>query len=196
MGTQRAPALTAIAVPVGGPTPSVRSRALSGPRRLPPFGDKRDSRGRRVDTCLRARAGTRDRSRARGSLCPQAARRAVTSTLALMAGLRGKRQRRELAKALVGVLLVRDSGSLWDAGVLRLGAGVLASAGPCSHQDRGVSGRWKPARRVRCFRRRLGHGTARTARVQCRSRAGTAARFREAQPLPGRRRGRRGSGCK
>jgi len=49
--------------------------------------------------------------RRRGSFCPQAATRAVSSTLAVMAGLRGKRQRRELAKALVGVLLVRECGS-------------------------------------------------------------------------------------
>ena len=52
MGTQRAPALTAIAVPVGGPTPRVRSRALSGPRGLPPFGGMRGRDPRlRSDTC-------------------------------------------------------------------------------------------------------------------------------------------------
>jgi hypothetical protein len=51
----------------------------------------------------------------RGSSCPQVATRAVSSTLTVMAGLRGKRQRRELAKALVGVLLVRAGGSICRA---------------------------------------------------------------------------------
>ena len=50
-------------------------------------------------------------TRSRGCTCPQVATRAVSSTLTVMTGLRGKRQRRELAKALAGVLLVRGSRS-------------------------------------------------------------------------------------
>ena len=56
-------------------------------------------------------------------ICPQAATRAVSSTLAVMAGLHGKRQRRELARALVGVLLL----SVRAAVSVRSGA-VLVSA--------------------------------------------------------------------
>ena len=61
-------------------------------------------------TALVARRGS-GRTGDRRCFCPQAATRAVSSTLAVMAGLRVKRQRRELAKALVGVLLLRERGT-------------------------------------------------------------------------------------
>jgi hypothetical protein len=67
-----------------------------------------------VESPDRAALGTRRRRASRGRLCPQVATPAVSSTLTVMAGLRGKRQRRELAKALVGVLLVRGSRSAED----------------------------------------------------------------------------------
>jgi hypothetical protein len=63
------------------------------------------TRGSRLAFVLARASGPRRR----GCLCPRAATRAEASALAEMAASRRKRQRRERARAVVGVLLVRGS---------------------------------------------------------------------------------------
>ena len=134
-----------------GPRPALVA-VLRRPRgsltTLPPFARTSSRAGVAASGVKREGHGCRRRPRreppGRDPKCPQAATRAVSSMVAVMAGLRGKRERRELAKALVGVLLVRDWGSLGKPDLGSVGDRSWATAQAQPHQPR-----WGPASRSR-----------------------------------------------